>query len=319
MTDLTLITGATGFIGRHVARQLIRQGARVRVLCRRPDLLECGTAAHAEIVRGDVRDRAHLRRATTGVRTVIHLAACARAWSRDPGEFAAVNRDAVAALLDAAASAGVERLVHVSTVLTLCSGENRGRRPTPYEATKLDGERLAEAAGFAVVVHPTRVYGPGPLNDANGVTRLVAAYLAGRFRVRLEDGDVLANYVHVEDVAAGIRLAASRGEPPGHYVLGGENASMRELLAVVSRAGGVSRHVFAIPPRVGIALGGAAELLGRVGGRPPITRDWVRVFLDDQRMDIEPTRRALGYDPRSLHHGIAETVAWLRQEERRTA
>jgi nucleoside-diphosphate-sugar epimerase len=319
MTDLTLITGATGFIGRHVARQYIREGARVRVLCRQPDLLECGTAAHAEIVRGDVRDPVTLRRATAGVRTVIHLAACARAWSRDPGEFTAVNRDAVAALLDAAANAGVERLVHVSTVLTLCLGDSAARRPTAYEATKLDGERLAESAGFAVVVHPTRVYGPGPLNDANGVTRLVEAYLAGRFRVRLADGDVLANYVHVEDVAAGIRSAAARGETPGHYVLGGENASMRELLAVVSRVGGVSRRVFAIPPRVGIALGGAAELLGRVGGRPPITRDWVRLFLDDQRVDIQPTRRALGYDPRSLDRGIAETVAWLRREERRVA
>lgn len=319
MTDLTLITGATGFIGRHVARQYIRQGARVRVLCRQPDLLECGTAAHADVIRGDVRDPVALSRATTGVRTVIHLAACARAWSRDPGEFSAVNRDAVAALLEAAANAGVERLVHVSTVLTLCLGDGPTRRPTAYEATKLDGERLAETAGFAVVVHPTRVYGPGPLNDANGVTRLVAAYLAGRFRVRLDDGDVLANYVHVEDVASGIRLAAARGATPGHYVLGGENASMRQLLAIVSRAGGVSRRVLAVPPRVGVAVGGAAELLGRVGGRPPITRDWVRVFLDDQRVDIEPTRRALGYEPRSLERGITETIAWLRENERRTA
>src|SRR2546426_8456040 len=103
---------------------------------------------------------------------------------------------------------------------------------SPYEATKRAGERLVEAYALsgrhAVIVHPARVYGPGPCNDANALTRVIDLYLRGRFRVRLEDGDVLGSYVHAADVADGIRRAAHAGRPGAHYVLGGENLSFRD-------------------------------------------------------------------------------------------
>src|SRR2546427_596110 len=155
--------------------------------------------------------------AVRGAETVLHLAACARAWARDPAEFTAVNVHTVERLLESAHAAGVSRLVHVSTMLTLPPGrpaplDGLAARPTPYEESKRAGERLVEsyaAAGrHAVIVHPTRVYGSGPCNDANAVTRVIALYLRGRFRVRLDDGDVLASYVHAADVADGIRGAA---------------------------------------------------------------------------------------------------------------
>jgi farnesol dehydrogenase len=248
---------------------------------------------------------------------VLHLAACARAWTRHRDEFAAVNVQAVTMLLEAAQNAGVERLVHVSTVLTLPGLRPVPGRPrTPYEETKLIGERLVDAYAatgrHAVVVHPTRVYGPGPLNDANGVTRLVALYLDGPLVPRLDDGDVLANYAHAADVAAGILLAADRGRSGAHYVLGGENCSLGGLLRLVGELSGIRRQVVAIPRPAALAAAHAAVLWGRLGGSAPITPTWVRSYFEDQRVDVAPTCRALGYRYRPLRQGLQETITWLR-------
>ena len=325
MSAVTLVTGATGFIGGYVVRHLVADGVPTRVLVRRPELLPSEVRGQVEVVQGDVRDRAALVAAVRGADTVLHLAACARAWSRDPTEFATVNVQAVEDLLEAAAGSGVERLVHVSTILTLPPSRPapvRGfaARPTPYEATKRAGERLVEAYALsgrhAVIVHPARVYGPGPCNDANALTRVIDLYLRGRFRVRLQDGDVLGSYVHAADVADGIRRAAHAGRPGVHYVLGGENFSFRAFLDLVGELSGTRQRVVALPRRAALAAGYLGLLWGRLGGATPITPGWIRVFLEDRPGDIASARRDLGYEPRSARVGVAETIAWLRGERR---
>lgn len=323
MTGPTLVTGASGFIGRQVVRQLLEQGERVRVLVRRPEAFAGEARPRVEVVRGDILDRASLRRALDGVATVVHLAGCARAWSRNPAEFREVNVRGTGLLLDQAGEAGVARVVHVSTVLTLPEFArpwllDKRRKPTEYEYTKLLGERLvaryAARGGDAVVVHPARVYGPGPLTDANGVTRMIALYLAGRFRLRVADGDVSGSYAHVEDVARGMILAARRSRPGAHYVLGGENASIRSLLDLVAELSGVRRRVVAVSAATAIGVGRLLELWGRLGGQVAITADWVRVYLEDQGVEMGSTARELGYAPRGLRAGIAQTLEWLRAE-----
>jgi farnesol dehydrogenase len=313
-----LVTGATGLVGGHVVARLLEQGRDVRVLVRAPDRLVPALRGRVRVVQGDLAHGPHLAPALAGVDTVLHLAACARAWCRDSDEFHAVNVRAVDRLLAAAAAAGVRRVVHVSTVLTLpmlrpAAGT---RVATPYEATKLEGERLVDAwaaAGHdAVVVHPTRIYGPGPLNDANGVTRLIALYLDAPMVFRLSDRDVQANYVHAADVAHGIIAAADRGRPGAHYLLGGENRSLRGLLELVGTLSGVRRRVVAIPRTAALAAAHAALLWGRMGGTAPITPDWMRSWFDDQRVDPGVPAHELGYRPRSLEQGLGETIAWLR-------
>lgn len=320
MSGMTLVTGATGFIGRYVVRRLLEVDRPVRVLARQPDALPEDLRRRVCLVRGDVRDRAALAQAVRGAHTVLHLAACAKAWTRDPDEFTAVNVAAVSDLLELAAEEGVERLVHVSTILTLppyrpAPTNGRSQELTPYELSKRDGERLVEAyaaAGrHAVIVHPTRVYGPGPLHDANGVTRAVALYLRGRLRLRLDDGDALGSYVHAADVADGVLLAAEHGRPGTHYLLGGENRSFRDVLELTARLAGVRRSVLALPPRAGLAVARATELWGRLGGAFVLPRGWIRILLEDRRADIAPARRDLGYDPRPLEDGLRETIAWL--------
>lgn len=321
MTEHVLLTGATGFIGRYLVRRLVQDGVRLRVLARQPEQLPSGCLSSIEVMRGDVRDRRLLHEAVRGVDTVLHLAACARAWCQDRKEYRTVNAAAVKDLLDAVEGAGVKRLVHVSTILTLppyraAAVRGAANRPTPYETTKLDGERLVRAyaasGGHAVIVHPTRVYGPGPLTDANGVTRAISLYLDGKLRIRLADDDALANYVHAADVAEGIVLAARRGVSGNHYVLGGDNASFSELLALASELSGIEHMTFTLPARAALAAGRAAELWGHLGGTAPITTRWIRVLLEDRRADIQPTRDALAYRPRSLRTGLSETIRWLR-------
>ncbi len=324
MGGMTLVTGATGFIGRYLVRKLIAEDQPTRVLVRDPAGLDPTLRDRLQIVQGDIRDATSVGAAMRGADTVLHLAALARAWCRDPEEFRTANVEAVQGLLDAAKRESVSRFVHVSTMVTR---PPHGRAPgtsldwvhTPYQETKLAGERLvesyADSGGHAAIVHPTRVYGPGPLTDANGVSKLIAMYLNGRFRVRLADGGVLANYVHAEDVAAGIILAARGARRGTHYVLGGPgNVSLVGLLGLVDALSGVHRHMIAVPPRPALLCARLAETWGRLGGSVSLTSGWIRTFLEDYRVEITPARRDLGYDPRPLHQGIGETVAWLRRE-----
>ena len=167
-----------------------------------------------------------------------------------------------------------------------------------------------------MIVHPARVYGPGPCNDANALTRVIDLYLRGRFRVRLQDGDVLGSYVHAADVADGIRRAAHAGRPGAHYVLGGENFSFRAFLDLVGELSGTRQRVVALPRRAALAAGYLGLLWGRLGGATPIPPGWIRVFLEDRPGDIASARRDLGYEPRSARVGVAETIAWLRGERR---
>ncbi|HSM07911.1 MAG TPA: NAD-dependent epimerase/dehydratase family protein [Gemmatimonadota bacterium] len=317
MNRRIVVTGATGFIGTLLVRQLLADGACVRVLLRSPGKLDPAARGRIEVVTGDIRDQGSLDVALRDADTVLHLAALAKAWSNDPSAFTETNERAVAKLLDAARRHGIRRLVHVSTALTL--GRAEGGPPagaTPYERSKFAGERLVEAYarehGDAVIVHPTRVYGPGPLNDANGVTRMIELYLRGRFRLRIADGGARANYVHAADVARGIRLAAERGRSGRHYALGGDaNLSLGAFLDRVGELKGRRRRTVAVPVSVARGIGLAGEWWGRLSGETSLTRGWVDVFLRDLPIDIGPARRDLGYVPRSLDRGLRQTIDWL--------
>jgi len=211
-------------------------------------------------------------------------------------------------------------VVHTSSILAVPpyrpAGVNgRSSRPTAYESSKQAAETLVRryvaGGGHAVIVRPTRVFGPGPLNDANGVTKMLSLYLNGRFRMLLADGDVQANYVFVDDVAEGILRAARRGRPGAAYFLGGENISLRGFLDMASRLSGVRRRTIRVPARVGLAVGRVSEWWGQLGGTPSLTPEWIRIFLEDRRADISAARSELGYAPRSLAEGLRATLDWI--------
>lgn len=320
-----LVTGATGFIGRYVTERLLDAGHDVRVLVRNASRLEPHLRNRLEVVRGDMRAEESVARAAAGASRIIHLAALARAWSRDDSDFEAVNVVALRSLLQAARRNDTRRFVHVSTILTLpprsaAPISGTATRATPYERTKREAESVVEAYAAegreTVIVHPARVYGPGPLNDANGVTVALSLYLRGRLPFHLDERGALGSYVHARDVAAGIVAAALADRPAAHYVLGGENTTFARVLALAGQVAQRSRRSFALAPGAALTIARLAELGGRVGLKPFITRDWIRVLLEDRPADSAAARRDLAYSPCRLDAGMRETVEWLLSSER---
>lgn len=273
-----------------------------------------------DFVQGDLQNRTATAEAMKGVDTVLHLAALATAHNADPNRYMLDNAKAVGMLLDEAGRAGVRRFVHVSTIAAVppvkaATQWGIRHRPTPYALSKIASEDLVRqyaAAGHeAVIVRPTRVYGPGPWNDANGTTQMIAMYLSGRFRFRLADGGVQANYVYVKDVARGIVLAAEHGHSGAAYQLGGQNAPLTEFLQTISDVSGIQRRVMPLPVQLVAPAAHLGECWGKMGGHPSLTPEWLNNFLEDRPVDISRSCRDLGYEPLSLRQGIAKTLPWL--------
>lgn len=315
-----LVTGATGFVGRRLVGRLLAGGHQVRVLVRDPARLPVEWRSQVEAVRGSLNDRSALDQAVSGVETVLHLAALATAFERDPRRYFRVNVDGLVLLLEAAARAQVRRLVHVSSVAATpargrCRVRGLSSQPTPYARSKLASEKLIgerrEQKPEVVIVRPTRVYGPGPWNDANGTTRLIAMYLRGTFRFVMKDGGVRANYVHVDDVVDGILRAAVKGRPGAAYMLGGEDATLTGYLDIIARLTGVRRRLFAVSPMLLVPVAHLLSWWGHLGGKTSLTPDWLNNFLEDRPVDSSASARELGYAPRGLEEGLAQTIDWL--------
>jgi dihydroflavonol-4-reductase len=310
-----LVTGASGFIGSHVVAALAAAGAEVRAFDRRaPPELPAGV----EAVAGDVLDADALVRAMRGGDAVFHLAAVysyARGHAR---EMQAVNVDGTRAVLDAAARAGVRRVVHTSSCATC--GPVAGRAATeadeppgwelavPYKRTKLEGERLALAAARngldVVVVNPTTPVGPGDRRPTP-TGKMVADVARGRARAYLTGAAL--NVAAVEDVAAGHLLAFERGRPGTRYLLGGENLSLRKVFAIVAQAAGRR------PPRIGVpwALAYGVSRFGDAALRP-IGREPSLLVVDEVRLarlpmafDDARARSELGYESRPAAQALA--------------
>lgn len=321
-----LVTGSTGFIGRRLVEQLIGAGWSVNAFVRPATDTSAVARGNVIIHRGDLGDRAALECAMRGCDAVFHLAAYARNWARNPEVFFKVNVEGTQNVLEAAKKAGVRRMVHTSTNLVLepSSGapvtEDILRSApfyTHYEESKTAAEGLVRNAvqdGLeAVIVNPTRVFGPGLVSEGNSVTRLIKMYLRGDGRFVLGDGSNVGNYAFVEDVARGHILAAEKGHPGERYILGGENISFRGFYEMLAEASGQRHRIFCIPKT-------AARLLAEVEhrraswfkGYPLISPEWVRLFLDDWACSSDKAIRELGYVITPLPEALRLTVEWLR-------
>ena len=342
---LYFVTGAAGFVGTRLVQALVERGCAVRALIHRtepaaPPGFTWGennpfAGDRLELVRGDVTDRGSLERGMAGCTHLFHVAAYAKNWAPDPKVFAQQNIEGTRNVLSVARQLGVRRAVCTSTILTL--GPTRpgevgdedmprttGRYFTEYEATKAAAERevLAMAAeGLpAVVVNPARVYGPGHLTEGNALSRLIDQYDRGRMPLLLNRGVNVGNYVLVDDVVAGHLLAMDRGRPGERYILGGENASLKEFLRTVDRVSG-KRHIHV--PILGVSPLAFAWLQKKraewFGVYPTITPGWVRTFLVDWAYRSDKAQRELGYAPTPLEQGIRITYEWLLRARKETA
>jgi dihydroflavonol-4-reductase len=315
-----LVTGATGFTGGHLARQLAARGYAVRALVRTvpPD-----AAPGIEYVTGDLRDAAAVERAASGTDVVYHIAAIYRQAGLKDAEYRAVNADAVRTVIEAAGRGGAKRVVHCSTVGVHGDVENPpANEDAPlkpgdvYQETKLEGERVAweasRATGVEVVVaRPTGIYGPGD-------RRLLKLFrgVARRKFVILGDGKIYYHLTYIDDLVEGFRLCGEVPQAAGRtYILaGGEVTTLNELVDLVAQGAGVP------PPNVHLPVwpfwmaGAACEAVcAPLGIEPPLYRRRVDFFTKSRAFDISRARAELGYDPKvTLREGIRRTLEWYR-------
>ena len=318
-----LVTGATGFTGGHLARSLAARGHTVAALVR--DEARAASLHFSAVTTtiGDIRDEAALRRAAQGAEVVYHIAAIYRQAGLREDEYRAVNARAVATVIEAAAAAGVRRVVHCSTVGVHGdvehppADEDAPLKPGDiYQVTKLEGEQVAREAAArtgveVVIARPTGIYGPGDRR----LLKLFRGVARRRFAV-LGSGRIYYHLTYIDDLVEGFRLC---GEVPGAagrtYILaGGEVTTLNELIAIVAETAGVpppSRHLPVWP--FWIAGAACEAVCAPFGIEPPLYRRRVDFFTKSRAFDISRARQELGFAPRvSLREGIQRTLAWYR-------
>ncbi len=318
----TLVTGATGFLGSHVARALLARGEEVRVLVRPSSDLRALEGLDAERFQGDLRDRSSLDRAMSSVKRVFHVAADYRLWARDPREIYESNVTGTRNLLDAAKSAGVEKFVYTSTVATIAV-PREGDLPNEttqssvsemighYKRSKFEAEQCALSAAQAdlpvVIVNPTTPVGPGDWKPTP-TGKIMVDFLNGRMPGYVDTG---LNFVPVEDCARGHLLAAESGRVGERYILGGRNLTLKQMLDMLAAASGRTAPRWKIPYAVAYAAGcvdaGLSRLLGR---EPQIPLEGVRMARHKMFVDASKAERELGFAPGPIEAAIERAAAW---------
>lgn len=319
--DGILVTGGTGFIGRHLCRRLTENGYSVRVLSRRSAAMGRGDAG-VEIVPGDVGDRESVLRAMEGAQGVFHLASLLGAAPVDRGRFLEVNARGTENVLSAARRAGVRRFVHVSSVGVLGSiqgppaGEDAPYHPEDiYELSKQQGEeiarRFAAEGDPVVIVRPTWVYGPGDRRTL----KLMRA-IQKRYFFFVGDGRTLEHPIFVEDLVEGMGRCLTAGLKAGEILtLGGAQiVPIRELCEVIADSLGVRLRRVHVPRQpLRFAAGLLEDAFRFFKSEAPLTRAKVDFFFKPRAYDVSKAARLIGFTARvPLEEGIPRTVAWYR-------
>ena len=320
-----LVTGATGFTGGHLARGLRRRGYEVRAFVRDPARAQALRADGIDLVTGDLQDPASIPPALAGVDIVYHVAALYRQAGLPARVYHQVNATAVGAIIDAAARAGVRRVVHCSTVGVHGdiehppANEDAPLRPADvYQHAKVEGERIARDAAArtgveVVIARPTGIYGPGDRR----LLKLFRGVARRRF-VTLGSGRIFYHLTYVDDLVEGLRLCGEVPRAAGRtYILAGaEVTTLTELVELIAEEAGVRPLRVRLPVWPFWIAGAACEAVcAPLGIEPPLYRRRVDFFTKSRAFDISRARAEIGYAPQvGLREGIRRTLAWYGQE-----
>jgi len=320
------LTGITGFIGNNLARQLATDGHTVNAIIRNPLSNDWKDIPGLQFFKGDLQNLKTLREAAEGCDLAFHLAALAKPWSKNPGDFHRINVEGAINVFNAALESGVKKVVFTSSAATMSPSadlnpaDESTHRKIPffnaYEATKAEAERKAiefcDKGLHVVIVNPSRVYGPGPINASNSVTRMIAGYRKGTWRIIPGDGKKIGNYVFIDDVVHGHILAAQKGRAGERYILGGDNITFDQLFQILGKVTGVSRRMVHLPLAVMNLAAGFMEWQNPLTGLPPaITADFVKKYMNHWSLSSDKAVKELGYRITPFPTGVKETVEWL--------
>ena len=320
-----LVTGATGFVGANLVRQLVDDGVAVRVLVRPTSDRRALTGLPVEIAVGDLREAASLAPAVAGVSVLYHVAADYRLWAPAPDELYRVNVEGTRALLLASEAAGVERVVYTSSVGTLGIPADGapGTETTPVGLVDMVGDYkrskfLAEQQAFAaarrglpvVVANPSAPFGPWDWKPTP-TGRMLVDYLRGRMLAYVETG---LNVVHVRDVARGHILAAERGRPGERYILGhaAGNLGLREIFMRLAPYTRIGAPRVRLPHAVALGLATVLEQFSRVTRKEPLASR-TAVQMARKRMFFDPGKavRELGLPQTPVDVALRDAVDWF--------
>ena len=326
-TGMTLVTGASGFLGSAVARRLLEAGHRVRVMLRANSDRRNVEGLSVDTVIGDLTDFASLRQAVAGCTALFHVAADYRLWAPDPGELYKTNVDGTVSIMRAALEAGVERIVYTSSVATLGQTEDgtTADEDTPssldnmighYKRSKFLAEAevkrmIAEEGLAAVIVNPSTPVGPRDIKPTP-TGRLVLDAACGRMPAYVNTG---LNLVHVDDVAMGHLLAFERGVIGERYIFGGYNMSLRDILIEIAAISGRPAPWICLPHNLVLPIAYISEAFARLthGGEPRVTVEGVKLSRKYMFFSSDKARRELGYDTRPVEQALADAIAWFQQ------
>jgi dihydroflavonol-4-reductase len=319
------VTGATGFVGSHVAEQLASNGARLRLLVRPSSRLENLTfAGDFEKVVGDLRDPESLRRGLRGCDAVFHVAADYRLWTTDPREMYDANVEGTRSILRLAAESGVRRVVYCSSVATMGfkSDGTIVNEDTPvseadmighYKRSKWKAEQVAIEAAKAgqevVIVNPTTPIGDRDIKPTP-TGRIVVDFMNGKFPAYMDTG---MNLVDVRDVARAHVLAFEKARPGERYIIGGEDLTLKQILDKLSAITGLPSPTFRVPHAVAMAFAAFDETVtGKILGKEPrATVESVRMGKKKMYASWAKAERELGYRAGVVDQALRRAVDWF--------
>ncbi len=316
----TLVTGATGFIGWHIARKLLARGHTVRALVRPGSKVR---ELQVEEVTGDLRDRESLERAVAGCGLVFHVAADYRLWAKDPGELYRSNVEGTRNLLTAARDGAVERVVYTSTVGCIGIPDDRPgseelevhleEMTGAYKRSKFQAEQVAlEFAGAGlpvVIVNPTAPIGDHDFKPTP-TGKIVVDYLKGDMPAFVDTG---LNLVDVADTAEGHLLACERGRSGERYILGCQNLTLEQILARLAELSGGKAPRWRIPYGVAYAAGLASTGWANLTGHEPrAPLDALKMARKKMFVSVDKAKRELGFNPSPVEGALKRAVDWFR-------
>ena len=319
------VTGATGFLGSHVARQLWSNGAELRLLVRATSRTENIADLPADRVVGDLRDVESLRRGMSGCEVAFHVAADYRLWSRDGRELYQSNVDGTRNILQAARDSSVRRVVYTSSVATMGFGNNGSvtdeRTPVSltnmigdYKRSKFMAEQLvieaARGGQDVVMVNPTTPIGERDIKPTP-TGRIVVDFLKRKFPAYVDTG---LNLVDVKDCANGHLLAMAKAVAGERYILGGENLTLKQILNKLAALTGLPSPTIRLPYAVAYATGVVDTLVtGTLRKQEPrVTLDSVRMGRKKMFVTSAKAERELGWNPGPVDAALQRAVEWFR-------
>jgi dihydroflavonol-4-reductase len=322
---LVFVTGATGFLGSHVARVLAEQGAQLRLLVRPTSDLRNVSDLNAERVVGDLRDSATFEKALRDCEVLFHVAADYRLWVRDPEQMYRANVDGTRALLEAARKQGVRRVVYTSSVATMGFSSNGSLANEdspvsledmigPYKRSKFMAEQtafeVAKSGLDVVIVNPTTPIGERDVKPTP-TGRIVVDFLKRKFPAYVDTG---LNLVDATECARGHIQALEKGRTGERYILGGENLTLKQILDRIGAITGLPSPRVKLPYVFALATGVVDETVtGRILGREPrATIDAVRMGRKKMFVSSAKAERELGWQSVPVDSALRRSVEWFR-------